>query len=190
MPFRFDHDTHTYVELGTGRELQHVTGMLKRTGWRLNDQWCTEADRLRGEIVHQLTAEYDLGVLTVAECDHPLRGYLVAYVTAITILQLRILAVEEALVHPRLRFGGRPDRVIADAGVVGCLEIKSGDPDRSHPIQTALQAILLEPELSVPAQLQRRLVLYVKGNGKFKVREHREPGDIVVARQIIQICTT
>jgi hypothetical protein len=186
--FRFDVAAHSYTELGTGYVFPHVTGMLTRTGW-IDDEWFTEESSERGTIVHTLTADYDLGAIenpSSVTSEH--KGYLLAHVACMALLGVEVLAVEEPIVCPVHRFGNRPDRVVSDQGLVGPLEIKSGDEAKSHPIQTALQAIALEHKLQVPAELQQRLCVYLKPNGRFKVREHKDPADFTRAREIIRAC--
>lgn len=102
------------------------------------------------------------------------------------VLRPEILAVEVPRYHPTLRFGGRPDRVVRTFGAVGPLEGKSGQPARSHEIQTALQAILLEPWVDLPAEMQQRLCLYWRPNGRFRLREHKERRDFQEARRILR----
>jgi hypothetical protein len=150
----------------------------------------TEESSERGRIVHSLTADYDLGAIEdPRSVVSSFKGYLLAHVKAMEILQLEILAVEEPIVHPVLRFGGRPDRAVRDEGEVGPFEIKSGEPTKAHPIQTALQAILLEASLLVPAEMQKRQALYLQANGRFKLEVHPDPSDIRRARDIILDCT-
>jgi hypothetical protein len=186
--FRFDVEAHTYTELGTGYVFPHVTGMLTRTGW-VDDTWMTEESCERGQIVHTLTADFDLGAIenphTVTSAH---KGYLLAHVALMQALGVTVLAVEEPIVCPVHRFGVRPDRVDDDAGLVGPFEIKSGEEAKSHPIQTALQAIALEHKLQVPAELQQRLCAYLKPNGRYKLREHRDPADFTRAREILRAC--
>ena len=188
IQFRFTASTHTYVALDTGEELPHVTGMLTRTGW-VDEEWLTEESCDRGTVVHQLTADYDLGAIEnprSVTSEH--KGYLLAHVQAMRLAQLEVLAVEEPIVCPVWRFGNRPDRVVNDRGMLGPLEIKSGLPAKSHPIQTALQAIALEHKLKIPAELQQRLCLYLKPTGKFKLVEHKEQSDFAAAREILAAC--
>jgi hypothetical protein len=71
---------------------------------------------------------------------------------------------------------------------VGVLEIKSGPPEASHAIQTALQAMLVEQQVGVPARFQVRFALYLQGDGKHKLREHKRDYDFDVAREIIRKC--
>lgn len=185
MEFRFDASSHTYTDLA-GREIPHITGMLKASGW-VDDGFYTAASAERGHVVHRLTADYDLGA--IEQPDQVLsiyKGWLLGYVAARAILQPEILKVEEPVVHPVFRFGGRPDRVVLVAGRRGTLEIKSGAESRAHAVQTALQAILDEAESGIPAKFAYRGSVYVTERGRYKVVEHRDARDISEALRIIK----
>lgn len=124
--FRFDSLNHEYIELQTGVVLPHITGMLEATGW-IDDTWYEEEDRERGTAVHRLTADYDLGAIEdPADVSSRYKGWLLAHVAAMAIMRPTILAVEQPLVHPTLKFGGRPDRIVIAYGARGVLELKSG----------------------------------------------------------------
>lgn len=186
--FRFDAATHTYIDLVTGAELPHITGMLERTGW-IDATWFVEEDSRRGQEIHKLTADFDLGALDVDRCVSRYRAYLLAYARAMQTLQPEILSVEQPIVTGgKHRWGGRPDRAARTFGLVGPVEIKSGGPQKSHPIQTALQAILLEQSLEVPAEFQSRLCVYVMASGRCKVERHTRRADFHQAREIINAC--
>jgi len=187
QPFRFDHDTHTYIN-HLGEERPHITGMLLRCG-EIDDTWFTEESCVRGTAVHDLTLMYDQGALDVAECVSPYKGYLLAHVDATRALRPTWHHVEEAFMHPTLGFGGRPDR----AGIVWkrrtVLDGKSGPAAKSHQLQTALQAILMAAQQPgiLPEQYQR-LALYWQKNGKYKIVEHVSLRDFDRAREIIRTC--
>lgn len=185
MAFRFDAASHTYYVDGQARP--HITGMLQSCGL-IDDRWYTEESCERGTLVHQLTADYDLGALTdLAGCTSRYKAYLLGHVRALGILQPEILEVELPRVHP-VGFGGRPDRVVRYRGLGGVLEIKSGGVERVHGVQTALQAILVAPVLHLPAEALVRLCLYLKPSGRFKVEEHVSAGDFAEARRVIAEC--
>jgi hypothetical protein len=190
--FRFNADTHTYYL--NGEERPHITGMLLRTGW-VNDEWFTEESCERGRMAHQLTADYDLGAVDVASCRSGYRGYLLTHVKAMTIARPEILAVEEACIHPELGYGGRPDRELVIYGAQAVLEGKSGGVDKSHQIQTALQAILIAAKYHLPAEQVGRYCLYWKlgerrnGSWAWRLEEHRDPRDFAEARRVIRVCT-
>jgi hypothetical protein len=193
VTFRFNAIEHAYIDLSTGAVLPHITGMLQQAGW-IDDTWMTEESSIRGTAVHRLTADYDLGALHVESCVSRHRGYLLGHVKAMGISRPEILSVEEPIVHPAHRFGGRPDRVVKMFGLHGVLEIKSGvrpSPPRageptSHELQTALQAILVAADLNLPAELVARFCLYLKANGRFKLEEHKQQRDFDYARRIIR----
>lgn len=190
MPFRFDAEAHEYIDLATGAVLPHITSMLQRSGI-VDAGWYTDASRERGTAVHRLTADYDLGALDPAKCISAYRGYLLAHHAAMTILKgqgLVLHAIEEPLVHPTYRYGGRPDRIVSMAGRLGVLELKSGGPERGHQVQTSLQAILACVEARLPAESLGRWCLYLKESGKFKLEEHRRREDFVEAHRIIRTC--
>lgn len=185
MEFRFCALEHRYTDMN-GREIPHITGLLKASGW-VDDAFYTAASAARGHVVHRLTADYDLGAIedpngVLSEC----KGYLLAYAGARSLLQPTFLKIEEPMVHPVFRFGGRPDRVVTVGGRRGTLEIKSGAEAKSHPIQTALQAILDEAESGIPAKFAYRGSVYVTAKGRYKVIEHRDERDIREAWRIIK----
>lgn len=185
--FRFDAEHHEYIDQQTGQVFPHITGMLERAGL-IDDTWYTEESSARGTAVHRLTADYDLGALDVASCVSRYRGYLLGYVKVVSILQPEILAVEEPLVHPRYRFGGRIDRVVIVRKLRGIWEIKSGAPEKSHQIQTALQAELDAVECGIPPEGIQRCAIYIKDKGKFQVIEHKDRRDFDEARRVIRVC--
>lgn len=188
--FRFDDAAHEYLDTATGEVLPHITGMLDRTGW-IDDRWYTEESCERGRQVHSLTAAYDLGAIADPRAEvSKYKGWLLAHVKAMNTIAPRpeIHAVEEPSVHPTLHFGGQPDRRGLYYRLRGVLEIKSGGPERSHQIQTALQAILEAPKYGIPPEAMIRLCLYLKDNGKFKLEEHKARRDFDEARRVIRVC--
>lgn len=188
LPHRFDADDHSYTDLATGEELPHITGMLEATGWT-DSAFFTDDGRERGSAVHKLTADYDLGALDLSACVSRYRPYLLGHATAMAILKPEILAVEESIVHPDFRFGGRPDRVWRLLKALAVGDEKSGGEEKSHQIQTALQAILVSVEYNnIPPEMIERYALYLDKKGKFKLVEHRNRRDFDEARRIIKRC--
>lgn len=185
VPCRFDARRHEYVDLRTGVVVRSITQLLKRAGL-VDDKFYTRASRDRGTAVHDLCAAYDLGALDPDECDSEFRGYLRAHVKAIALLRPTMLAVEEPVIHPTLGFAGRPDRVVKIAGVVGVLELKSGPLTRAHPIQCAMQCILVADFLDLPAEYMQRHAWYLKRTGKVSIEGFTDRHDFTVARTIIR----
>lgn len=182
-PFLYDEATHTYRD--AYGVIPSITQLLALSGW-VDDRWYTVEARERGSAVHALTAEIDLGAQLVDDVGGALRGYVLAHVAAMQVLKADLEHVEIAAVHPTIRLAGRPDRVGRFWGQRGVLDEKSGQPHKSHKIQTAMQAILAEPTLGVPPEHQIRLSVYLKASGKYAVDQWTDPGDIVEARRIIR----
>jgi hypothetical protein len=187
--FRFDADRHDYIETATGVVLPHITGMLERAGW-IDDRWYTDESCERGHQVHRLTADVDLGAIEPYDVQGKYRSYVLAYVDAMKIIPHDWQGIEEPLVHPTFRFGGRADRRGRIYTAQGVMEIKSGLVDKAHPIQTALQAILVAPLLGIPSEIVDRFCLYVKPTGRWKLEQHRERRDLIEAQRIIRLCCT
>lgn len=184
--FRFSADGHTYTDVD-GRAIPHITELLERAGW-LDTLWMTEESRERGTAIHRLTAAYDLGGLDMAAVPDPYRAYLLAYQTARVSLRASWAEIEVPHVHPVLRFGGRPDRVGTAFGLRTVLEIKTGDPHKSHPIQLALQSLLVATPSGLPAEHYQRLCLYLKSSGKFSLKIPDQRSDYDKARKIVRDC--
>jgi hypothetical protein len=183
--FLFDVDAHTYTDAVTGHRYPSITGLLKMAGW-VDDRWYTEASRVRGTAVHKMAADYDLGALTPAGCVSPYRGWLLAHDAAMRVIKPTLIDVEIPRVHPTLGFAGRPDRTAICYRLKSVLELKSGAKEKAHPIQTALQAILVAPDLKLPAHLIARLCLYLKANGKYALDVHDQRADFDEAHRIIR----
>jgi hypothetical protein len=188
LAFRFNARDHEYLDVETGELFPHITGMLELAGL-IDDRWYTEESALRGTSVHRLTADYDLGSLDVESCTSIFRGFLLAHVAVVGIMTPTWLGVEEPLVHPTLRFGGRPDRDCLVNGIRSVWEVKSGPPEPAHRVQTALQAILVAHEAQLPADTIGRFCCYLTGEGKYKLQEHRERTDFDRAYRIIHETT-
>lgn len=185
IPFRFDAAQHEYLSDLTGEVFPHITGLLEQAGW-VDDRWFTEESSARGTAVHRLTADYDLKMLDPESCASIHKNYLLAHVKLMATLKPTVLHVEEPLVHPAYRFGGRPDRIMVIFGQRGTFEIKSGVPARSHGIQTALQAILDSAESGIPPDAEVRYCAYYKPNGKLKLEQHVDRRDFDEAQRIIK----
>lgn len=184
--FRFDAGPHVYYD-GQGKELPHITGMLERGGW-IDDRWFKEEHSERGRMVHELTADYDLGALDVASCVSLFRPYLLGHIACLNVARPVFEEIEQPWVHARFLYGGRPDRVARVAGARTIWEIKSGREEKAHRIQTGLQAVLLEDKFKLPAEMWVRFCEYIDHRGKFKLRDHSDTvaRDLAEARRLIR----
>lgn len=187
VPFRFDPVAHAYTIEGV--RVPSITQLLKRAGL-VDDTWYTDDARDRGTRVHDLTAAYDLGGLALEDVvgfeEHA--AYLQHYVEFVKMVRPEWGYVEVPFVHEAHRFGGRPDRVGRVFAMASVVEIKSGAPEKAHAVQTALQAILVAPLLTLPPELIQRYVVYLTPE-KFKVEHYHSNRDLDRARKVLRECS-
>ncbi len=187
MTLRFDEATHTYYDVGRGRVVPSVTEMLEQTGW-INTRFYTPGSAERGDAVHRLLAAYDLMSVDVPSCVSAYRPWLLSYKCTADVVRPRWLHVEEPFIHEGLGFGGRPDRVGYVYDRLSVVDLKSGGAERAHPIQTALQAILVAPTVGLPPRSIGRFGWYVKAKGLSKLFEFPNARDFDEAYRIIRTC--
>lgn len=185
MGLAFDAGRHEYLDTETGELLPSITALLKAAG-QIDDRWYTEASRIRGSAVHRLTLAHDLGHDEIVEdAVGAYHGYLLAYQRALRLLRPRWTLMETPLAHPTLRYAGTPDRV----GWVGpkrrraVVELKTGRPQAVHALQTALQAMLVEPGARRPID---RYALYLQPDGWYRIVEFTAGQDFATAATIAQ----
>lgn len=184
-PFRFDPVGHVYTDL-SGRQIPSVTQLLKKAGY-VDSAWFTDAGRDRGTAVHDLTADYDMGVWrNVDELVSPYRGYVLAWVSAMKLLPHEWTVIEEGIAHPSLQFAGKPDRGGRIYQRPACNELKTGAREPWHGIQLSLQCLLLESRLDCPAEQIDRYATYLTAGGKFTIQQFKDRTDFAKARKIIQ----
>ena len=181
----YDDATHVYRERETGRVLPHVTELLERAGWK-GSIWYTEEGRVRGRAVHRMTADYDLGALDPTRLRSKYKPYVLAHVAAMAVIRPEWSHVETIMARLDLGFAGRPDRVGLVWGAIAVVDEKTGAKEKSHGIQTALQAILAEPETHLLAESVKRYGLYVTGKGRWNLEPFEDGADVREARRIVQ----
>lgn len=177
---RFDRVAHEYSI--NGIVVPSVTQLLERAGY-ISDVFYARGAAERGQAVHQLCADFDLGVFTdPATVTSSHKGYLLAYAAALAVLQPTWEQIEVAHINQVYRFGGRPDRVGRYAGAQVIVELKSGAPEPYHQIQTALHDILLG---DLPIMVRQRFGLYVKATGRFRLVPMADRRDYDKARDVL-----
>lgn len=185
IPFRFDADAHVYYV--KDQPIPNISAMLQRTG-HVDPTYYTDEVRERGRAVHSLTADVDLGAVDVRTLKSKYRGWVLAHVDAMKRLRPVHLEIETPDVHPRYRFGGRPDRVCKVFGVLSVLDEKSGRPEKWHAFQTALQAILKGWRYGLAPEAVQRFTLYLNENGRFKSKLQDKRRDYDEAYEILRQC--
>lgn len=186
----FDAFEHLYRD-ETGTVRPSITALLEMAG-EVDTDWFTVEGKLRGTAVHQLTLDYDLDAITLADVDacainRQYRGYLAGWASIREVMKPSWEFHEQDFLYPKEpRFGGRPDRGGEINRVKSTMEIKTGAPHKSHAIQTALQAILFSSQWRIPAVTIRRYVAYLRPDGKFSVEEFTRRPDFDHAFAILR----
>lgn len=128
----FRKENHKYIVDGV--EIASVTNILSSEGF-IDNSFCDEPSRIRGDYVHQATHLYDLGMLDEETLDPALAGYLKAWKKFKADSDLKLLYSEKPLYSERYKFCGTPDKIGIAFGENIIIDIKSG----SIPAWTVLQ---------------------------------------------------
>lgn len=102
----------------------------------------------------------------IGKCERPAipdqyRGYAEAMQQWITHANPSPTALEESLAHPTLPYAGTPDFVGTLGNTFGVLDLKTGQPQRSHAIQVCAYQKLLN-------RAATQWILYIDPDGGFK----------------------
>lgn len=168
----FDEPTHAYTDARTSRALLHVTGVLATSG--LQDRsWFTEADRLRGQLVHRAIEQRVKRPELTADYDALVGGAFVrGFDTFLADTALRIDACEEQLADDQLMVAGTLDLRgrFMDAESAGdridVIDVKTGSTPPWVGLQLAGYARLLPPTVRTRV---RRWCLTLKADGTYRL---------------------
>lgn len=179
MNFTFDEKTHTYRLDGV--IIPSVTQITKEAG--LIDLTYVKQDILAykadlGNKVHSTTELYDGNNLNIEKLHPLLRGYLEGWIKFRKECDFVPTSLEQMMFHPLYRYAGRIDRIGTMQGVLTQLDIKSGVHHHSYAIQSGGYAELYNYGKDKKQHIKKRTTLYLKDNGTYSLKEHKEPNDI------------
>lgn len=180
-PIHFDADAHRYTV--AGRVLPSVTAVLSRVGL-IDATWFTEGAATLGTYVHEATRLHDLGSLDESTVDERVRPYLEAWhkfrITVSAYIEPNW--IERAVCDPVYGYAGTLDRIIRLSVEPDhwLIDIKTGEPDRWHQLQTAAYAAC------VPFAV-RRATLYLRDDGNYRFKTHLDRRDIDVFRAALTV---
>ena len=158
----FYEDTHSYF---VGRTyLPSVTSILKDCQL-IQDTFFTRDARERGKNIHLATAMWDTGILDEKTVDPEWKPYLEAW------KKFRHEAdfepdpemIEKPLCAKDLSYAGTPDRVGLMKGVPVLIDIKTGAPQKYHPIQLAAYRRIL------PFPVRQDFTVCLRKNGTYNL---------------------
>jgi hypothetical protein len=175
-------------------------------GDRIDTRWFEARHRRRGTLVHagaHILARRETindnwwygwsGVSAADRVEHEeCRPYLDGVALAVRELEIELIASEQLVRNPIVRYYGHYDWLLRCRSYRGLelldnFDIKCGGPpppdsitDHAHRIQTALYAMAIVIERAsagLPSIPVRRAALYLPGDGSYRLRRHRDPGD-------------
>lgn len=117
-----------------GQPLISVTQVLTLAG-RIDQTWFTPESAWRGQMVHDLTEQFDRGEDFVVPVG--LEGYMDAYAEFVAVCRPVYHASELKVTNDLLGLGGRIDRVCTIWGDLGILDFKTGAQSSWHGHQLA-----------------------------------------------------
>ena len=177
----FEEKTHTYKLDGV--KIPSVTQCTKESGlmnldFVSQDLLAYKADL--GNKVHSATEMYDRDNLVIEKLHPTLRGYLDAWIKFRKDTGFTPLITEQKWSHPIYRYGGRVDRIGLFGNDLSQLDIKSGVHHHSYAIQSAGYTELYNYGKPKKEQIKRRFTVYLKEDGTYKLKEHKDPRDIKI----------
>lgn len=159
-------------------EIIRVTSLIKLTGRGSDTTFMPAIALVRGTAFHDWTLEADEGRTDVPTI---IKGYGDAYLQLRQDLPMRWVWSERRFTSQHYRMTGQPDRYGYVGGKRTLLDWKTGAAADWHPLQLHLYALLLA---EAGIEVDRRLVVYLQKNGRYKVRSCDDPMDANLALQI------
>jgi hypothetical protein len=184
MALAFSEPSHSYFLDGV--RVPSVTQLLQLGGYVTPGAWFSEKAAQRGTEVHRLTADFDLGALTLEDHDSLYAGYLEAHVKAMKVINPVWEHIEQAFVHPGHKVAGRPDRVGRIYGAMSVCDLKTGGPADWHPLQLALQCVIVADTVNLPAEEIHRYAIYLSRTGSYRVQRHEDRRDFDRAYELLR----
>jgi hypothetical protein len=167
-----------------------VTRVLNASGLYGDLRFVPAEALRRGTIIHEATAQWDQG-MGPARLAPDYNGWYEAYKRWCREMSPDFTHIEHAFdrVTPDGGFHGIVDRVIHPLGGTHAdhdrvvLDIKTGPPKASDPIQTAAYTIGLFPQ---SWKRCKRACLYIRQDGTYRLRAYTDPHDFLTWRSLLE----
>lgn len=169
-PFRFDTAAHSYSVGGVS--VPGIHACLRAGGLEQGAPGFTQEHRDRGKAVHLATLRHDLGEI-VPPLPETWQPFFDAYLLFRSEVACRWRKLEHPKVHRQLRYATIIDREGFVSGLPAVVELKTGGAAAFHGPQTAGADLLLSRTIG----LRRRLVVYLRKDGSYRLREYADAAD-------------
>jgi len=173
----FDERIHQYK--ADGKIVPSVTGIISKE-MNLDFTWVHAWYMKFGTAIHKAIELYCLNILDIDDLDIRIKPYLDAFILWQKEMKFQIVANEKVIYDDDMRVAGTVDILGAYLNSPWVVDIKSGQPSSWHKIQTAGYAVLESGYHTRYSELPRRACLYLKDNGDYAFKEHRDPRDVEI----------
>lgn len=174
----FDQGTHTYYLDGV--RVPSVTQIIKRAGLMQGLDWVNPHGLLRGQYVACTTEYYDRGELDLETIDDQLLPYLNGWIDFLKKAEPELLGIEELVCNPEYGYAGKLDRRLVLRGEPSILDIKLGQHQPWHGLQTAAYAACFE-------EAHQRYSLILKEDESYRLMWHKDSDDLPVFRAALAV---
>lgn len=162
-----------------GAHVPGVTDVIEAAGI-CDTSWFTDEVADRGHRVHVAIAMYNQGRLALPsraddqdDAPESVASYLAAYAQFLSDSHFFVLANEQWIFNPTYQYAGTLDLLGRLNGNNTLIDVKSGVPLISHPIQTAAYEACLTERCD-------RYCLYLRPNGDYRLERNNDPEDFSV----------
>jgi len=176
---RFVEDTHQYFLTRDGREIElpALTNILKDVGI-IDTRWYGPESANRGKAIHRALEYLDKDTLDWGTVDGQIYGWVEAYVNFKAEKKYELIDIEEPIYHKTCLYACTPDRLVVYRKKNIVIDFKSGAEELWHVLQLTMNAMAYQ---SHGTQIDELWGVYLKENGKHKVKKHEPEIDTCLA---------
>lgn len=164
-----------------GRQIPGLTQLLRHFGF-IEEAYFTPESCAVGTAVHLGTESMDLGRQDHQQFENPaIIGRIQAYQRFKEEKGFRPYLIEDRKAHPNGVYACTLDRFghFGDSPIGALIDLKTGGEQAWHALQTGGQARCLQTEGAM-----RRFSLYLKENGTYSLKEHKDHNDGVIVESL------
>lgn len=170
----FDEEKHHYYY--DGRRVPGVTSILESVGlieFGGIPIEILDSAAQRGTAVHKMLEFYDKGTLDESTVSDDLVGYLIQWKKFLNEMNVQIFENEKRLFSSKYFYAGTLDRVAEMNGKETILDIKTGVPWMSHPVQLSAYDLAYNEDRR---RKMDRMCVYLKPDN-FKLKSYKDRND-------------
>lgn len=186
MEIAFDEFAHEYRV--DGAVFPSVTTILKAEGF-IETKWFNDEATARGTAIHEATEAIDNGIPADMYDGEDWFGYVQAWESFKKDHGFIPEAIEKRVASKVWMVAGTVDRMGTIKAGKGLFDIKTGAPQKWHPLQLAAYNLLngTEPKFLGSPEPVTRYGVYLSKDGKYKLKRYDDPYDYRVISSIFTV---